>query len=115
VVFLFWDLLDSKAHEAFAYFGIVATVVRMVLLRHMHPDFLVQSIREDLARGFEIVPRLEVHPELCLHPKKAAQAQRCIRRYSPFPMDNLINAPRRHPNRLSQMVLADLHRLQEIL
>jgi hypothetical protein len=41
VVFLCWDLLDSKAPDTFAYFGIVATVVRMVLLRHMHPDFLV--------------------------------------------------------------------------
>jgi hypothetical protein len=81
----------------------------------MHPDFLVQSVREGLTRGFEIVPRLEVHPELCLHPKEAAQAQRCIRRDPPLPMDNLINATWRHPDCLGQRVLANLHRLQEIL
>jgi hypothetical protein len=81
----------------------------------MHPDFVVQSIREGLTRGFEIVPRLEVHPELRFHPKEAAQTQCGIRRDPPLAMDNLINATRWHPDRLGQMVLADLHRLQEIL
>jgi hypothetical protein len=87
----------------------------LVVLRHMHLDFPVQSVRQGLPRGFEIIPRLEVHPELRLHPKEAAQAQRGIRRDPPLPMDNLINATRRHPDRLGQMVLADLHRLQKIL
>jgi len=99
----------------FAHFAPVATVVRMVLLRHMHPHFLVQSVRQGLTRGFEIVPCLEVHPELCLHPKETAQAQRGIRRDPSLPMDNLIDATRRHPDRFGQMVLADLHWLQEIL
>jgi hypothetical protein len=98
-----------------AYFIIVATIIRMVGLGHMHLDFLVQSIRKGFTRDFEIVPRLEIHPELGLHPQKAAQAQRCIRGNPPLPMDNLINATRRYPDRLRQMVLADLHRLQKIL
>jgi hypothetical protein len=47
----------------------------MMGLSHMDTDFLIQSVSEGLTRGFEIVPCLEVHPELCLHPKEAAQAQ----------------------------------------
>jgi len=81
----------------------------------MHLDFLVQSVRKGLTRDFEIVPRLEIHPKLGLYPKKAAQAQRGIRGDPPLSMDNLINATRRYPDRLRQMVLADLHRLQKIL
>src|SRR5215471_20213456 len=87
----------------------------MVLLSHMDTDFLIQSVSEGFTRGFEIVPCLEVHPELRLHPKEAAQAQGCICRNSSLPMDNLVNATRRYPNRLSQMVLANLHGLQKIL
>jgi hypothetical protein len=87
----------------------------MVLLSHMDTDFLSQSVSEGLARGFEIVPRLEVHPELRLYPKEAAQAQGCICRDPSLPMDNLVNTTRRHPDRLGQMVLADLHWLQKIL
>jgi hypothetical protein len=62
-----------------------------------------------------MVPRLEVHPALCLHPKEAAEAQRRIRRDPPLAMDNLIHATRRHSNRLSHMVLTELHWLQKIL
>src|SRR5262245_54286808 len=87
----------------------------MVLLSHIDTDFLIQSVSEGLARGFEIVPRLEVHPELRLHPKEAAQSQGSICRDSSLLMDNLVNATRRYPDRLSQMVLADLHGLQKIL
>src|SRR5262252_253414 len=90
-------------------------VVYMVLLIHMDTDFLIQSLSEGLTRGFEIVPRLEVHPELRLHPKEAAQAQSCICRDPSFSMDNLVNTTRRHPDRLGQMVLADLHWRQKIL
>jgi hypothetical protein len=46
----------------------------MVFLSHMNTDFLSQSVSEGLTRGFEIVPRLQVHPELHLHPKEAAQS-----------------------------------------
>src|SRR5215831_9732046 len=62
----------------------------MVLLSHMDTDFLIQSVSEGLTRGFEIVSRLEVHPELCLHPKEAAQSQGCICRDPSLSMDNLI-------------------------
>jgi hypothetical protein len=81
----------------------------------MDTDFLIQSVSEGFTRGFEIVPGLEVHPELCLHSKEAAKSQGCICRDPPLPMDNLVNAPRRHPDRLGQVVLADLHWLQKIL
>jgi hypothetical protein len=87
----------------------------MVLLSHMDTDFLIQSVSEGLACGFEIVPRLEVHPELRLHPKEAAQAQGCICRDPSLPMDNLVNTTRRDPDRLGQIVLAELHWLQKIL
>src|SRR4030095_11784385 len=87
----------------------------MVLLSHMDTDFLIQSVSEGLTRGFEIVPRLEIHPEVRLHPKEAAQSQGCICRDSSLPMDNLVNATRRHPDRLGQMVLTDLHWLQKII
>src|SRR5262245_57697197 len=102
VVCLLWDTLDATAPDAFAYCVIGVTVVSVVVLRHMHPDFPVQSVCEGLPRGFEIVPRLEVHPELRLHPKEAAQAQCCIRCDPSLPMDNFINATRRHPDRLGQ-------------
>src|SRR5262249_60669685 len=67
----------------------------MVWLSHMDTDFLIQSVSEGLTRDFEIVPRLEVHPELRLHPKEAAQAQGCICRAPSLPMDNLVNAMQR--------------------
>src|SRR5262245_15229106 len=67
----------------------------MVLLSHIDTDFLIQSVSEGLARGFEIVPRLEIHPELRLHPKEAAQSQGCICRDPSLPMNNLVNAMRR--------------------
>jgi hypothetical protein len=94
---------------------LVATVVCLVWSRHIHTDFLVQSVREDRTRRFKIVPRLEVHPALGLHPKEAPEAQRRIRRDPPLAMDNLIHTTRRHSNRLGHMVLAELHRLQKIL
>jgi hypothetical protein len=87
----------------------------MVVLSHMDTDFLIQSVSEGLTRSFEIVPRLEVHPELRLHPKKTAQSQGRICRDASFPMDNLINATRRYSDRLGQMVLAHLHGIQKIL
>src|ERR1700746_444447 len=79
----------------------------MVLLSHMDTNFLIQPVSQGLTRGFEIVPRLEVHPELCLHPKEAAQSQGCICSDPSLPMDNLVNATRRHSDRLGQIVLAD--------
>src|SRR2546426_12321521 len=87
----------------------------MVLLSHMDTNFLIQSVSEGLACGFEIVSCLEVHPELRFHPKEAAQSQGCLCCDSSLPMDNLVNATRRHSDRLGQMVLADLHWLQKIL
>src|SRR5262249_51658121 len=86
-----------------------------VVSSHMDTDFLIQSVSDGLTRGFEIVPRLEVHPELRLHPKEAAQSQGGICRNSSLPMDNLVNATRRHHDGLGQIVLADLHWLQKIL
>ncbi len=74
----------------------------MVRLSYMDTDFLIQSVSEGLTRGFEIVPRLEVHPELRLHPKEATQAQGCICRDPSLPMDNLVNATQRHPDCLGQ-------------
>lgn len=81
----------------------------------MHPHFLVQPIGKRFSSRFKIVPGLEVHPELSLHLEESAQSQRRISRDPPLSVDDLIDTARRDANGLSQAVLTQLHRLEEIL
>ncbi len=44
------------------------------VLSHVYTDFLVESVGQGFPCGLKIVSGLEIHPELCLHPKKASQS-----------------------------------------
>jgi hypothetical protein len=44
------------------------------VLGYVYSDFLVESVSQGFACGLKIEAGLEIHPELCLHPKKSSQA-----------------------------------------
>jgi hypothetical protein len=81
----------------------------------MYPDLLIQSVGQSFSSCFKIIPSLQIHPELRFHPKEAAQPQGRICRDSSLTVNNLIDPTRRYAHGLSQMVLAHLHRLEEVL
>jgi predicted dithiol-disulfide oxidoreductase (DUF899 family) len=64
---------------------------------------------------FQIVAGLEVQPEALRHPEIAGQSQRCVCGDGPLAQDDLVDAARRDGNVFRQLVLADVHRLEEVL
>jgi len=56
---------SRKMRSALTKTRIFSKVVRLDLSGYMHLDFQVESVRQGFTSGFEIVPRLEVHPQLC--------------------------------------------------
>jgi hypothetical protein len=81
----------------------------------MHPNFLIQSVGQGFSGRLEIIPDLEIHPELCFHLKETAQSQGSICRGPSLTVDDLIDSTRRHANGLSYMILAHFHRLEKVL
>src|SRR5690606_34284197 len=64
------------------------------------PDFLLQPLAERVPRDVQIVARLEIEPELRLHPEIPAEAQGRVRGDGPLAEHDLVDPPRRHADRL---------------
>ena len=81
----------------------------------MQLNFLLQPVCQGFPRRFKIIPSLEVHPELRFHSEKASHPQGSVCRDASLPVDDLVDAARRDAHGLGQVILAHLHRLEEIL
>ena len=60
--------------------------------------FPIQTVTQTLAGLFQVVVRLQAHPEWLGSSKIACQTQGGIRRYRAFAMHDLIDTPRRNSN-----------------
>src|SRR6185437_11757696 len=63
----------------------------------------------------QIVTRLDIDPEFRLHAEEAAEPQRRVGADGAAAQHDLVDAARRHTDRLGEPVLRDLHRFEEIL
>jgi hypothetical protein len=74
-----------------------------------------ETVSQAVFFHLEIVSGLQVEPKSLACAKKPREPQGRIRSYVPLPMNNLVDAPSRDTNALSQPILADAHRRQEFL
>src|SRR3990172_3188273 len=68
-----------------------------------------------LARLFQIIVGLQAHPELLRSAEMPRQPDCGVRRDATLAEDDLVDAARRHADRASKGVLAEIHRLEELL
>ena len=57
--------------------------------------------------NIEVVHPLQIEPELGRHSESSTNTQGGVRRHGPAAVDDFVDAPRRHTDRLRQTVLAD--------
>jgi len=78
-------------------------------------NFLFKAGGERMLGLKEVVPCLEVQPELGLHPKKVAEPEGRIGRDGPLALNDFANPSLGNADVFRQSVLGDAHRFEEFL
>jgi len=76
---------------------------------------IIQARTETVLFQLEVIASLEIHPELLSHTEIPRQAKSRIRSDRPLAVHDLVDASRWHVDVLGKAVLADSHRLEELL
>ena len=76
---------------------------------------LVEDVSQLVPFALEVVLDLEVHPEAIAEPEVAGEPKCRVGRDRPLAMDDLVDTAWGHTDVLGQAVLADTHRLEEVL
>src|SRR5947207_12246493 len=78
-------------------------------------DLPFQAIAQPVLLDLEVVASLKVEPEPLGGAEVLRQPQRCVRRNGPVAVNDLVDSPSGNADVLGDPVLADSHRLEELL
>ena len=94
---------------------LVHAIVSHALRNGQLMDFFVDLSREGVLGDVEVIVHLESEPERCRIPEVRCKAECRVCSDASLPVDNLVNPARRDPEVSAELVLTDVHWLQEFL